>query len=268
MRARLRCLLVMLGLLVIGAPIASAAGGPASNSRWYIAPFVGYTLMDDDYGDIVLKNSGFSADDAIHFGGRLGKTWESALGFEIGGGYTPTKVSSATADADLSFWYYSLSVVYSPIVGKMGGPFLSGGYGFGTGTLSNASGTGVTFPYNNTDHVEGLLDIAAGWQFPVGENMGLRLEARNLLWIPDGAIESAKLNYLILGGAFAFNFGGTPKDADLDGVPDKKDACPNTPSGAKVDAKGCPIDSDGDGVFDGLDTCPHTPKGATVTAQG
>jgi outer membrane protein OmpA-like peptidoglycan-associated protein len=270
MRARLRCLLVILGLLLIGAPIASAAGGAASNARWYIAPFVGYTFMDTDYGKIAIKNSGFSADDAVYFGGRLGKTWESALGFELAGGYMSTKVSNPTptAGADLSFWNYSLNVVYSPIVGKMGGPFLSGGFGFGTGTLSNASGAGVTFPGNNTDHVEGLLDLAAGWQFPVGENMGLRLEARNLLWIPDDGIESADLNYLIFGGAFAFNFGGKPKDADLDGVPDKKDACPNTPSGAKVDAKGCPIDSDGDGVFDGLDTCPDTPKGATVNAQG
>jgi len=51
-------------------------------------------------------------------------------------------------------------------------------------------------------------------------------------------------------------------------VPDKKDKCPNTPHGARVDANGCPLDTDGDGVYDGLDQCPDTPKGATVDAKG
>lgn len=40
------------------------------------------------------------------------------------------------------------------------------------------------------------------------------------------------------------------KDSDGDGVPDDKDACPNTPKGIKVDEKGCPVDSDGDGLND------------------
>jgi len=57
-------------------------------------------------------------------------------------------------------------------------------------------------------------------------------------------------------------------DTDGDGVPDRKDKCPGTPKGAKVDATGCPLDSDGDGVYDGLDQCPGTPKGAKVDAKG
>jgi outer membrane protein OmpA-like peptidoglycan-associated protein len=58
------------------------------------------------------------------------------------------------------------------------------------------------------------------------------------------------------------------QDADQDGVPDKDDACPTTPVGAKVDARGCSLDSDHDGVPDGLDKCPDTPAGATVDATG
>jgi len=58
------------------------------------------------------------------------------------------------------------------------------------------------------------------------------------------------------------------KDSDGDGVADSLDKCPNTPRGAKVDAKGCPIDSDGDGVADGLDKCPNTPKGVKVDREG
>ncbi len=61
---------------------------------------------------------------------------------------------------------------------------------------------------------------------------------------------------------------GCELDADRDGVVDRLDKCPNTPAGATVDATGCPTDSDGDGVFDGIDRCPNTPAGATVDASG
>ncbi len=48
---------------------------------------------------------------------------------------------------------------------------------------------------------------------------------------------------------------GKKKDADQDGVADRKDECPNTPPGVAVDAKGCPFDKDGDGVYDYQDNC-------------
>ncbi|PKQ63352.1 hypothetical protein BZG01_16145 [Labilibaculum manganireducens] len=52
-----------------------------------------------------------------------------------------------------------------------------------------------------------------------------------------------------------YNFGKS-EDSDGDGVSDRKDECPNTPSGVAVDKKGCPLDSDGDGVADFKDECP------------
>lgn len=58
------------------------------------------------------------------------------------------------------------------------------------------------------------------------------------------------------------------RDSDGDGVPDDRDACPNTVAGAKVDARGCELDSDGDGVLDRLDRCPGTRAGAKVDATG
>ena len=59
---------------------------------------------------------------------------------------------------------------------------------------------------------------------------------------------------------------GKAKDSDNDGVPDRKDKCPDTPTGVQVDAVGCPIDTDGDGVADYQDKCP-TEKGL-VALQG
>lgn len=52
-----------------------------------------------------------------------------------------------------------------------------------------------------------------------------------------------------------FDF-GKATDSDMDGVSDKKDKCPNTPTGVAVDANGCPVDTDGDGVADYIDDCP------------
>jgi outer membrane protein OmpA-like peptidoglycan-associated protein len=59
-----------------------------------------------------------------------------------------------------------------------------------------------------------------------------------------------------------------PKDADGDGVVNANDRCPNTPAGTAVDASGCPRDSDGDGVADAADKCPNTPAGTAVDASG
>lgn len=52
---------------------------------------------------------------------------------------------------------------------------------------------------------------------------------------------------------------GGSKDSDHDGVPDKRDKCPNTQRDVFVDEHGCPIDTDGDGVIDHLDECPTEP---------
>jgi OOP family OmpA-OmpF porin len=49
---------------------------------------------------------------------------------------------------------------------------------------------------------------------------------------------------------------GAAKDADKDGISDKKDKCTGTPKGVKVDVNGCPFDTDADGILDYLDKCP------------
>ena len=59
-----------------------------------------------------------------------------------------------------------------------------------------------------------------------------------------------------------------PVDSDGDGVFDPSDACPGTPAGTKVDARGCELDSDGDGVVDSVDRCPATPPATKVDEFG
>ncbi|HEY8257570.1 MAG TPA: OmpA family protein [Gemmatimonadales bacterium] len=61
---------------------------------------------------------------------------------------------------------------------------------------------------------------------------------------------------------------GCPADEDADGVPNGVDRCTGTAAGAAVDARGCPKDSDGDNIPDGLDRCPDTPAGVLVSPNG
>lgn len=62
--------------------------------------------------------------------------------------------------------------------------------------------------------------------------------------------------------------GDEPPDSDGDGVNDRNDACPDTPSAATVGNDGCPLDSDGDGVADYQDECQRTEQGARVDDRG
>ena len=69
--------------------------------------------------------------------------------------------------------------------------------------------------------------------------------------------------YMQYSAGLTVNF-GKAKDTDADGVPDRKDKCPDTPQGVKVDVNGCPVDTDGDGVADYQDKCPDVKGLATL----
>jgi hypothetical protein len=60
-------------------------------------------------------------------------------------------------------------------------------------------------------------------------------------------------------------------DADLDGVSNSRDRCPNTPQGAEVDDRGCScdqLDEDGDGVDDCSDQCFGSPVTRQIDENG
>ena len=58
--------------------------------------------------------------------------------------------------------------------------------------------------------------------------IGLRLEARNASFMQKSPVKFLD-NNLIFGGGLELALGGRSRDTDEDGVPDKRDRCPNTP---------------------------------------
>src|SRR5256712_11963982 len=126
---------------------------------------------------------------------------------------------------------------------------------------------GPRAPYRFTDNgVHG----GAGVRLFLTARIALRVEGR-AIYSPSTQSTfgpTTATHFLGTAGLSVFHLGAPSKDSDHDGVPDNKDACPDTPAGAAVDSKGCPIDSDRDGVPDGIDKCPGTPAGAHVDATG
>jgi outer membrane protein OmpA-like peptidoglycan-associated protein len=125
------------------------------------------------------------------------------------------------------------------------------------------------------DNLRGVIEgntftwnVGGGMLVRFTDRVGLRLDARRLAYEVSFDDEKKYRPHTEAFAGLNIGFGGKPADADNDGISDKTDSCPETPVGARVDARGCPIDTDSDGIADGLDLCDNTPVGAKVDASG
>ncbi len=249
MRVRFPVLALALAALLAARPAAAEPIG----SHLEITPLGGFMLFDPQ----LRSAGGEPLRDATTMGMRFGWQFRPWWSFELATGATPTGEDVILGGGkDINFLHASGNILLTPWSRRAGGPFLSVG---GGGARLTQDGVD---PFN-----QGTLELAGGVRLWMTDNVGLRLEARDIHWLPneDGL---RSVDYVSIGAGLTIALGATPRDTDGDGVPDKRDRCPDTPRGARVDANGCPIDSDGDKVFDGLDKCENTPKGCTVDASG
>jgi outer membrane protein OmpA-like peptidoglycan-associated protein len=208
------------------------------------------------FGSFTRYDRAFGLDNQIGGGGRLGYFFSPAISFEVDLGFQQPSPKAGGPTTGLALGSGSLVL-------NMGNEhnlfYVLGGY------------TRLTFGdnpgYNFTDNA---IHGAIGDRMFLGDRVALRIEGRAIYSPSSGFSGTSTWAGHIVGsaGIAIFTGPGAFKDADLDGVADGKDACPGTPSGATVDAKGCPRDSDNDGVYDGLDACPNTARGAEVDARG
>ena len=257
---------IALALMLATTSVAPAGADPVG-SYFTLTPYAGYTIFDNNLqyrdgllvsptGDSTLAALGGRAlTDDLYVGGRLGWQYNSWIGFELAGGFTPTTEDTA-GGADVSFMHGSANIMLTPFQGRYGGPFLFAG-----------GGAVRLKPDGGEDFDQGVIEAGGGVRFWLTDMVGLRLEARSITWIPKDS-NFDNLNYLVFGGGLTLALGAQGRDSDGDGITDRRDRCPDTPAGARVDADGCPIDSDGDKVFDGLDQCDGTPAGCVVDANG
>jgi outer membrane protein OmpA-like peptidoglycan-associated protein len=207
------------------------------------------------FGSYTRYDRAFALEKQIGGGGRLGYFFSRTVGMEFEMGYQqPTPYAGGTnATATLA----SGSLVLNA-GGQRNLFYILGGYT----RLEFGDRPGYSFSDN-------AVHGAIGDRLFFGDRVALRLEGR-AIYAPSTRFSSGNWAGHVVASAGLSIFTGPSafRDADLDGVADRKDACPGTPTGAVVDARGCPSDSDGDKVFNGLDACPNTVEGAEVDARG
>ena len=207
------------------------------------------------FGSFTRYDRAFGLDNQIGGGGRFGYFFSPAISAEVEFGYAQPAPRIGGSNAALALG--SASLVLN--VGNESNLFyILGGYS----RLQFGDSPGYSFTDNG---VHGAI----GDRMFVGERLAIRIEAR-AIYSPSSGFAGDNWAGHIVGSAGLSIFTGPSsfRDADLDGVADKKDACPGTPSGAVVDARGCPSDSDRDAVYNGLDACPNTVEHAEVDARG
>jgi outer membrane protein OmpA-like peptidoglycan-associated protein len=204
--------------------------------------------------------------DAPGFTASLGWRYMPVVSLEATGLYTSSKADFGS-EPKRQFLYAGLDARWNlrPADGHAV-PFILTGLGYGKSHWDGdaaANGVGQI----NADLARGSGSVGLGLLVNLADQRTfLRAQVRTLFF--QERTYSGLADHTAVTIGLQRLFGGKPRDQDLDGVRDWLDQCPDTPIGAKVDARGCPIDSDGDGVYDGLDKCENTPKGCKVDMNG
>jgi OOP family OmpA-OmpF porin len=284
------------GLLLVASPLAAqddyGRGGFEINGFYGVLNGIGNEYQDDFQP--------FEIDNNQYFGGRLGYVLPAGLGIEGFFGYlTDSKVTGVGGgDIKAKAMNYGGDLTYAFQLEKNLQLFIAGGAGYSEFEIKDPIEgifTGGETGATNPPAKEGAFtwNFGAGIKMFLSRALALRLDWRQY-YSPDGLkdtrcqingldpdpnltpgcygtginqLESKTLAYYEFTGGLSLFLGG-PKDSDGDGVPDARDACPDTPKGVAVDESGCPFDTDMDGVYDYMDQCPDTPRGARVDANG
>jgi len=232
-------------LLVIGLSAVPALCVAQHAHQFEIGAFASFTRYD----------RAFSLDNQIGGGGRLGYFFSRAISLELEFGLQQPTPKSGGTNAGLALGSGSLVL-------NMGNEhnlfYILGGYS----RLQFGDNPAYSFSDNG-------FHGAIGDRMFFGERVAARVEGR-AIYSPSTGFSGGNWAGHIVGSLGLSIFTGPSgfRDADVDGIADRKDACPGTPAGAVVDARGCPSDSDRDKVYNGLDACPNTVENAEVDARG
>ncbi len=239
---RTKLLALPAALLLAALPAFATTG---ERGTWELGPYVGYVWPDEHNPE--------EPDNDINYGFRFGRFFSSAWSVE--GSFQRFSTDSQSSDFNIDSLRANLLYNFRP--GERLRPFVTAGLG---AEMVDAGDSG-------SDSSPGL-NVGGGLRWFLTKGFGIRGDARFVTYDMGDDIDHRENNIeATIGALWAFG-GQAPDDSDGDGVTDRKDTCPNTPKGARVDLSGCPFDTDGDGVYEGIDTCPDTAKGWPVDAKG
>jgi outer membrane protein OmpA-like peptidoglycan-associated protein len=240
-----------ISFLVFGLVLGAAA--QTSSQKWGLGVYAGDSEYNGDLGNGFFKLYPGYRMGGFFLGRYLSPSFDVALQGDYGSfGFDDEENSwfltkKTAADLLLKFKFNNGSILkedalFAPYLAVGGGIVNFSDYkspGSGTDVIVPL-GAGVRFSVDP----QNLVDF----QYQILYNLNLTNKG-------DMPLAGDKLSFITHSFGIIFNF-GSPKDSDNDGVPDKLDKCPDTPSGVKVNAEGCPLDGDGDGIPDYLDKCP------------
>ena len=163
------------------APAVSAA--PYEDRQYQVVPYAGYAFMDENRRFL----TGEDVPDDAYFGGRASARLSCAFLFELAGGFT-----SVSNSRDWNDWgHVSANFAWSPGYGNQVTPFLSVGGGWSR--TSHSSGDPVDL---------GTLEGAAGFHVKITNEVGVRLEARDVY-----SVSPDHWNEIVVGAGLTFAFG-------------------------------------------------------------
>ena len=273
----------LLGLGMCAA--APRANAQTPDKKWGVSGFVSTLQYRGDLGSNFWDARNLNYGGGLTLSRYIGKALDLSLTGNQGQLYYPADGTSFSGTSNTATnnrrFYANLTTVglgfklkafpNSPVV-----PYLLVQPGFAyIYTNRYASGASTFNSKTNYGSFDGM--VGAGFDFHLTPGFGIFVQAgQHYLATPDDRLDGVGGSsddgffdrydrYMQFSAGLTANF-GKAKDTDGDGVPDRKDKCPDTPTGVKVDVNGCPLDTDGDGVPDYQDKCPDV-KGL-VALQG
>jgi OmpA-OmpF porin, OOP family len=249
--------------MIAGAPAQADDSGLPWNDevgQWFVAPFAGYTFVDDDR----------LLDDDIVYGASVGKHLSDRWTVQLTGytsdfdndGLRPEWTWPASFDGSITGGSVDLLRVFAR--DSRLSPYLVGGIGMQNSNYEGLEGDENVTASAGLGLMWDLMRSADG-----SRTVQLRPEVRSRWDLQTGNT----LNDVVAQVGIAFGW-GAPRpapaveeppapppappapapvacaDSDGDGVCDDADKCPNTPAGAKVDKVGCPLEQTLKVLFD------------------
>ncbi|MBL6666264.1 MAG: OmpA family protein [Flavobacteriaceae bacterium] len=188
----------------------------------------------------------FNISDHWNLGGPTISLSRSIIGgFSIGARLSLNYIKKVEGQSDFQYPYFAAGgfLKQTFFSNKKIRPFIAIGYGISD--IDYSSNNNLNLLSSNTTSYN--LNGGLGFDIKLSESAGLTLESTY-----HNPVETTGIKHFRHQFGVYYAFGA--KDTDKDGIPDKKDSCPEEPGLKEFD--GCP-DTDGDKIPDNKDNCPE-----------